>query len=137
MVGERRAPRFVEVPADLFEEMLVSCGFERHVQGRELVYVRAHHRDPRIVVKVYTTIPANGASVRDCGEDAVRICVVFTAGNRSSGLAKAKVLRTAPAELEHLARVQHFLDRVKTRMREAYAFANRWLDARHAGARRA
>lgn len=123
------SPRFVEVSRETLESFLTSKGFRREVQNREVVYVRDHHIDGNVKVKVYTTLSVNGEQVRDCGEDAIRVVTIFDNGRgKSFGVGKfPKLLRTAPAGLPESDRVQVLLDRLHERMREAYARANEFV----------
>lgn len=122
------SPRFVEVSRETLESFLTSKGFRREVQNREVVYVRDHHIDGNVKVKVYTTLSVNGEQVRDCGEDAIRVCTVFEGNGKSFGVGKfPKILRTAPQNLSEQERVAHLLNRLVERMREAYTRANEFV----------
>ena len=119
--------RFVMLPSERMFEMLAKAGFTR-VEGRsrrEVVYERAHARDPRFKVLVYTSIGVGRAIARARGADAIRVCAIFEeAPGRGRGVAKLpKVLRTAPPG-DAEARINHVLERVLGRMREAYAKCN-------------
>ena len=123
------SPRFVEVSRETLESFLVSKGFRREVQNREVVYVRDHHIDSNVKVKVYTTLSVGAEQARDCGDDAIRVVTIFDNGRgKSFGVGKfPKLLRTAPAGLSDEARVQVLLDRLHERMRAAYARANEFV----------
>ena len=107
------ASRYVVVSRETIEEFLRSKHFERTVQVTEVVYVFKHQRDPRVVVKVYTSLRDGARNARGRGEDAIRVATVFDDGQRSFGVGKfPKVLRTGSEQL--------VLDRVYSRIREAY-----------------
>lgn len=123
------SPRFVEVSRETLESFLVSKGFRRDVQNHEVVYIRDHHIDPNVKVKVYTTLSVGAEQARNCGDDAIRVVTIFDNGRgKSFGVGKfPKLLRTAPAALPESERVQVLLDRLHERMREAYARANEFV----------
>lgn len=105
--------RYVEVRRETLEGFLRSKHFERAVQASEVVYLFRHQKDPRVVVKVYTSLKVGARYARGCGEDAIRVATVFDDGQRSFGVGKfPKVLRTGSEQL--------VLDRVYSRIREAY-----------------
>lgn len=127
--------RFVSVNSANFEAFLQSHGFERSISGKEVVYIRSH-KSPRhsaLKVKVFTTIPAllnpnDQDTVRECGDDAIRVCSVYDDGKgKSFGLGKfARVYRTAPVGLPDSEREQAVFTRTLDRMRLAYARLTEW-----------
>lgn len=107
------AARYVEVSREAIESFLRSKHFERSVQGTTVVYLFRHLRDPRVIVKVYTSLRVGSRYARRCGEGSIRVATVFDDGQRSFGVGKfPKVLRTGSEQL--------ILDRVYSRIREAY-----------------
>jgi hypothetical protein len=65
---------FVPVPASAIRDRLAAAGFRLVPADRgEEVYERAHDRDARYTVKVYSSITRGGSEVRECGEDAIRV----------------------------------------------------------------
>jgi hypothetical protein len=107
------AARYVVVSREAIEGFLQSKHFERAVQATEVVYVFRHRRDPRVVVKVYTSLRDGARTARGRGEDAIRVATVFDDGRRSFGVGKfPKILRTGSEQL--------ILDRIYSRIREAY-----------------
>lgn len=113
--------RYVEVPAEAIEGKLQSMGFARKIQGREVVYFRRNHNDNRLVVKVYTSLAANAAQARGCGQDAIRVVAAFEHGEQSFGIWKGtRIFRTGSVEA--------VLERMYERAREAYGACNRWID---------
>lgn len=124
--------RFVDVPSAVLLEKLNEVGdlikgrdgsYAEGVQGREVYYDFFPH-NPRVAgvhIRVYTTVTRGAGSVRDCGEDAIRVVVGAMAGGKFRSLVKPrKVLRTAPARETEEERVQIFLDRLVEIIREAY-----------------
>ncbi len=113
--------RFVEVSRKAMVDAFEKAGFIGDADGGELVFTRRHALDPSMVVKVYTSMPGYaGGDARPCGEDAIRVCLIFENARtgRSGGLYKAKrVFRTGSE-----AKV---IERTLERARECYAEANR------------
>jgi hypothetical protein len=71
-------------------------------------------------VKVYSTIPRAGQAVRDCGKDAIRVVVTFaseTSSDKPYGVYKAK-------RVHRTGSVEAVVERMLSRMREAYGFIN-------------
>lgn len=123
--------------------------------GRERVctILLPGHEDARPAIRVFTSLAARAEMVRGCGEDAVRIVVgiqrpvdgavpvgpdgdprdprvAFQRANATRGGfwplqdEATRVFRTAPRG-EESARVAAFLTRLRTRLREVYAEAQR------------
>lgn len=114
---------FVAVPAAAIRERLAAAGFQLlPATNGEEVYERAHNKDARYTVKVYSSIQRGAAEVRDCGEDAIRVVALFADSNfhwpaRVTPIFKAtRVHRTGT--------VEKVLDRMIERAREAYAACN-------------
>jgi hypothetical protein len=112
---------YVDVPAEAILTFLRERGFARRpTRGAELVYERAHERDPRYRVLVYTSVREGTHIARGRGKDAIRVCAIFDAGGSTRGVAKLpRVHRTGS--------VEGVLGRVLARMREAYARCSREL----------
>ena len=112
--------RYVEVPSEAFEAFLRDKGFTRTVRRSEVVYVRRHHRDPRYVVSIFTSIRDGASQARGLGEDAIRVSAFMwtdEAKGQTRGIAKCKrVFRTGS--------VQAIFERVISRARDAYAVCN-------------
>ena len=132
--------RFVQIPAAEFVSRIEKIGdcvaakgghasWTR--RGHERVYLLALPKNPAVVIEIYTTIPAGGTEVRDRGKDAVRFVVK---GNDKPLGREKKMLRTAPTTLPEAARVEAFLDRFTTRLREVYATALKVRPCRRCGA---
>jgi len=104
--------------------MFADAGFVRTLPAsREEVYDRAHHKDPRYVVRVYSSIPADGSAVRGRGKDAIRVVALLITPHKVYPIAKMpRVFRTATAEGEEGEK--QIVERLRTRMREAYAVVN-------------
>ena len=115
--------RFVEVPKEAMVGFLEGCGF-KPVPGRgtELVYERPHHNHGDLRVRVYTSIGFGSTAARGCGEDAIRVVLVWQPPHRIVDGSKPrpvigvgttkKILRTGT--------VEGVLARLDVRMRECY-----------------
>jgi len=111
--------RFVEVPASAIRERLAGAGFRLLPGARgEEVYERAHDRDGRYSVKVYSSVQRGEEGARECGADAIRVVALLTTpqGAVYPIFKSARVYRTGT--------VQGVLDRMIERAREAYATCN-------------
>jgi len=124
--------RYVEIPAETFFAFLEGKGFFRETgrSRREVVYGRAHARDPRYRVLVYTSVAAGNARARKLGADAIRVVAIFDSPGpwgAARGVFKGKrVFRTGT--------VDGVLLRVLERAREAYGVCNeRVKEARRRG----
>jgi hypothetical protein len=114
---------FVPVPASAIRERLAAAGFLFIVASHgEEVYQRVHDRDPRYVVKVYSSITRGAGEVRECGEDAIRVVALFT-DNRFHYPAKVIPIFKA-TRVHRTGSVEAVLDRMIERAREAYAACN-------------
>lgn len=115
--------RFVQVPASAIRQRLAAAGFHLLLaMSGEEVYERAHDRDARYTVKVYSSIQRGAEEARECGTDAIRVVALFSDAKfqwppRVSPIFKAtRVHRTGSVEA--------VLDRMVERAREAYAACN-------------
>lgn len=116
---------YVKVSREKLEHFLQACGFTRRVHGREVVYVRANHMCPDVLIKVWTTLPADGGDIRGKGQDAIRISAAYESdlplrGRKDFGIYKGTRVFRVGTE-------QNILDRLYERMREAYGFSNEWV----------
>ena len=113
--------RYVEVDRSAFCKALEQAGFSPDPEARgELVYVRQHHKDSTMFVKIYTSMPLSSGDARPKGADAIRVLLVFEnkQTNRSGCLHKcSRVYRTGSQEA--------VIERTLERAREAYREANR------------
>lgn len=119
--------RYIQVPSATLFAFLESKGFVQSPpgkrSGREVVYERTHHKDPRYKVLVYTSIAVGSATVRKLGADAIRIVALFERETDSSKLGAHSDAR----KLKRVFRtgtVEGVLQRMYDRMREAYAKCN-------------
>jgi hypothetical protein len=110
--------RFVSVPAETLEGFLSSKGFVRGITGNEVHYDRINDRNPKIKVRVFTSISSNAVVARECGKDAIRVVVLADDGTKWVPLVKdsPRIYRTGS--------VEKILERVLMRAREAYAMTN-------------
>jgi hypothetical protein len=117
---------FVDIDPAKLEAFLQTCGFGRRVVGKEVVYVRHNHHYHSVLVKVYTSLPADGGKARGAGKDAIRVTVAYEneqqpfQGRTSFGIHKTTRVFRSGTE-------QDVLDRLYERMREAYAVSNEWI----------
>lgn len=109
---------YVDVPAAAIRERLVAAGFHLVPATRgEEVYERAHDKDMRYTLKVYSTIQRGEVVARACGADAIRVVALFTPRDKSYPVFKsARVYRTGT--------VAGVLERMVQRARDAYARCN-------------
>lgn len=117
--------RFVQVPAAAIRERLAAAGFHLLTGTRgEEVYERAHDKDARYTVKIYSSIVnVDGfAEVRDCGADAIRV-VALLADSKFHWPARVEPIFKA-TRVHRAGSVESVLDRMVERAREAYAAIN-------------
>lgn len=107
------------IDTDILAAALEKAGFVSTKVGKELVYVRPHHKEPALRVKVYTSAAAGKANVKKKGADAIRTCLTFTTDKgKERGVAKAKrVFRTGSDSA--------IVGRMLQRMRQMYDLANK------------
>jgi hypothetical protein len=119
--------RYVEVSRQAFLDALHRCGFREHPGqgGGELVYSRQHSLDPTMWVKVFTSLPRSAGDARGCGEDAIRVLLVFeNPVSKASGcLHKASRVYRTGSEVK-------VIERTLERARECYGEANKRYQAR-------
>lgn len=110
--------RFVDVPAAAIRERLAAAGFKLLPATRgEEVYERAHDKDERYTVKVYSSIQRGATEARGCGADAIRVVALLTTEKKVYPIFKsARVYRTGTVEA--------VLERMVERAREGYARCN-------------
>lgn len=125
-LGASMTSRFVEVPAAVIRERLTAAGFQLlPATSGEEVYGRAHDKDPRYMVKVYSSILRGAAEARGCGADAIRVVALFTPRDKTYPIFKsARVYRTGTVEA--------VLGRMIERAREAYVRCNEHRRERNA-----
>jgi hypothetical protein len=115
---------FVEVPADAIRQRLAAAGFHLVPEARgEEVYERAHDRDGRYTVRVYSSIQRGAEEACGCGEDAIRVVTLF-ADARHQWPARAIPIFKA-TRVHRTGSVEAVLERMVDRAREAYAACNR------------
>lgn len=107
------------IDTQILADALTKAGFEATKVGKEIVYVRPHHNEVGLRVKVYTSAASGKANVKAKGKDAIRVCLTFTTDKgKERGVAKAKrVFRTGTDTA--------IVGRMLSRMREMYAVANK------------
>jgi hypothetical protein len=110
--------RYVEVPREVFEAAMTEAGFKEEGKRGQLMFVRRHHRNPELMVKIYSSIPRNASEARDCGEDSIVVCAVYEPPfpQRSRPLYRQRVFRVTSPE--------GVMERTLERAREAYGTLN-------------
>ena len=115
--------RFVAVPAAAIRERLAAAGFHLLPDTRgEEVYERAHDRDARYTVKVYSSIQRGAEGVRSCGEDAIRVVAIFADSKFHWPAREVPIFKAT--RVHRAGSVEAVLDRMIERAREAYAAIN-------------
>lgn len=120
--------RFVDVPAAAIREKMAAAGFRLLPATRgEEVYERAHDKDDRYTIKVYSSIQRGASGVRRCGADAIRVVALLTvqSGKVYPIFKSARVYRTGTVEA--------ILGRMIERAREAYATCSQHRSRRKEG----
>lgn len=117
--------RFVQVPAAAIRERLTAAGFSLlpATNGEEEVYVRAHNRDARYTIKVYSSIQRGAGDVRNCGEDAIRVVAMWVDDKFSWPARERPIFKSA--RVYRTGTVEGVLDRMIERAREAYEACNK------------
>lgn len=133
--------KFIQIPASAIEALCatIDTGIRRSggstvwkVEGHERVFeVTLSYRGPfERKFRIYSSITQGGRVCRAVGKDAVRILIGTTAANPRTErvgwftLKKTpKILRTAPEGMDANRRVEHFIQRLELRAREAYVLA--------------
>lgn len=116
---------YVEVDSARLELFLQGLGFTREVHCNEVVYTRRHNLEPRLQIKVYTSIATGESVARKCGADAIRVVAVLNGKDKVYPIFRGqRVFRTTSQES-----VQ---ERVLERCRAAYARMNEWRKEQHA-----
>lgn len=102
---------YVQVSAFALVTHLKSRGFWEIDNRFQRVFVKAHPDCSRVLVKVYTSIPPNGSSVRRRGKDSIRVCTVVN----GRGVGKFKPVPRVHSTESVLRRLDDRIDRAKTR----------------------
>jgi hypothetical protein len=115
------AKRYVEVSRKALLDALFACGFREHLGqgGGELVYSRQHGLDPTMWVKVFTSLPRAAGDARACGEDAIRVLLVF-----ENPVSKASGCLYKASRVYRTGSEQAVIERTLERARECYKAAN-------------
>lgn len=113
--------QFVTVQREVFIQALEQAGFSPDPEAYgELVYMRQHHIDKTMYIKIFTSLPLAGGNTRALGADAIRVLLIFKNPNtgKSGCLFKAlRVYRTGTAE--------KVIERAIQRARDCYRIANK------------
>jgi len=115
--------RFVAVPSATIRQRLAAAGFHLlPASSGEEVYERAHDKDARYTVKVYSSIQRGAGEVRDCGTDAIRVVAIFADSKFSWPAREVPIFKAT--RVHRAGSVEAVLDRMIERAREAYAACN-------------
>jgi hypothetical protein len=96
---ENKGSRFINVPAEAITNLLDSKGFTKDVSGKEIVYTMTHRKNPKCVLKIFTSLPTDRKSVRGCGQDAIRCVGIINGKDKVYGVYKGpRVYRTGTVE---------------------------------------
>ena len=115
--------RFVAVPATTIRERLAAAGFRLlPATSGEEVYERAHDKDARYTIKVYSSIQRGAEEVRDCGADAIRVVAIFADSKFHWPAREVPIFKAT--RVHRAGTVEAVLDRMIERAREAYAAIN-------------
>ncbi len=117
---------YVLVPSERIENLLVSKGFNKTVEGHEIKYIRPSIRNKRAGIVVYTSITDGAENARSSGSDAIRIIVRGALGKLPSG---AWNVCTLYAKLPIVKRMGT-VDGVLLRMEERILTAEEWIENR-------
>lgn len=117
--------RYVEIPRQALTGRLEEAGFTRAPVSGEITYCRAHDRDDRLVILVYTSIAEGDSKGRGCGEDAIRVVALFRWTRKGETELRRKKLYTG--RVFRVTSVEGTLDRMMERARDAYRACNEWL----------
>ncbi len=120
---------FVVMPAHVIRSRLFAASFVRatNIRGDEEVYDRRHDRDPRYVVRIYSSIRAGMDEARGRGGDAIRVVALLIVGNVVTPIYKG-------TRIHRTGTIDGVLDRMISRAREAYAACNEHRKRNLAGA---
>lgn len=118
---------FVEVPSATLFAFLEERGFtRRQTKSSEVVYQRKHHRDPKYIVLVYTSVHEGRVKAAGKGKDAIRVCAVYEYEPVDSARSTAVVRGVCKLPRVHrTGTVEKILERVLKRAREAYGVCNK------------
>ena len=114
-------PPFAEIRSEVLESFLTKKRFRRTIQGAEVVYIRDSSRNPCVKMKVYTSITDGDTTARQCGSDAIRVCVIYDDGKKNVGIGRFTPIHRTTSE-------ESILQRLLERMLEAAKFADVWID---------
>lgn len=116
--------RFVQVPAAAIRDRLTAAGFSLlPANSGEEVYTRAHNRDPRYTIKVYSSIQRGAGEIAECGDDAIRVVALWTDDKFSWPARVCPIFKSA--RVYRTGTVEGVLDRMIKRAQEAYAACNK------------
>lgn len=122
------AAHFVEIDSAAFEAFFQREGFTRSLSNYEVVYAKPLPANPKIVVKVFTSIREGDATVRDVGKDAVRVVAIFTNGEKTYPLFRGKRIHRTTSQ-------ESVQERVLERIADAFARCAEWTETQRSKTR--
>jgi len=111
------------VPAAEIRDRLTAAGFSLVSGSGEEIYVRAHNRDVRYTVKVYSSIQRGAGEIAQCGDDAIRVVAIWTDDKFCWPPRERPIFKSA--RVYRTGTVEGVLDRMIERAREAYEMCNK------------
>ena len=90
--------------------------------GHEIIYDFFPHNRKNLFIRIYTSVTRGNTTVRDCGEDAIRIVIGALNNHRNKFIPlneSRRIYRTAPQGTRE-ERTNAFLNRLKDTLRETY-----------------
>lgn len=120
---------FVEIPPATLFAFFEERGFTKRPltrAGGEVVLERRHHRDPKYVVLIYTSVQTGRAKAASKGKDAIRVCAIRERTNAAGEPLDAKGICKLP-RVHRTGTVDGTLERVLQRAREAYGACNKMV----------
>lgn len=111
---------FTSVTAAAFDSTLTPKGFVKTLANKEVVFTRAHDKNPDFKIMVYSSLTDGASEVREVGSDAIRVCLVYTHNGKTHGIGKSKRVYREGEE-------KRIMERMVERAREMYILANKTM----------
>src|SRR5271166_5240552 len=92
------AARYFDLDGRRFEAWLAERGFARDDSRDEIVYRKRSEANQNLLIKVFTSIGTGEAVGRECGADAIRVCAIFSNGQKEFGVCKTTRVHTTTSQ---------------------------------------
>jgi hypothetical protein len=118
--------RYIIIDSAHFLSFLTEKGFsiDPNPSGEEIVMIRRHNKEQRLIIKIYTSIRDGSSLAREVNADAIRTIALFETPTKVYPIFKGKnVYRVGRTQAE-------VEERVLERARAAYVRCNKWLKHR-------